>query len=113
MIEFDSFYRMIKQLDIIVDFDSANSFKKYLAEEGVLSLSNMDDIQRSTILINAEKFLELVRSICKSLFIHTSRPKVKLTSYNKKQLFHILGQKLQFQYSNKQYINLTGSKSKM
>lgn len=71
---------MIKQLDIIVDFDSANAFKKYLGEEGVLTLSNLNDIEKSFLLIRAEKFLDLVRGICKDLYIPTSRPKIKLTS---------------------------------
>jgi hypothetical protein len=76
----DKFIRLLKQYDISCDLEEIHALKLYFAQEGVLDLSNRENISESQIVINNEKLLSLLRTICQDLYIPVTAPKEKVTS---------------------------------
>jgi len=65
----------LREYSINYNNENFNEFKLWLAQEGVLDLTNKENISQGTTYIVADRLLRVLRKTCQELYIPITLPK--------------------------------------
>jgi len=64
----------LKQYSIAFNFEKFNEFKLWLAQEGILDISNKQNVSEGITFIALDRLLRSLRKTCQDLYIPTTIP---------------------------------------
>jgi len=80
-INFEDFKKFLKQYSIGFNYEKFNEFKLWLAQEGILDISNRQNVSEGITFIALDRLLRTLRKTCQDLYIPITIPnKANLTA---------------------------------
>ena len=72
---FENFQKFLKQYNVKYEQNDFNDMKLWLAQEGILELSDRENLAEAKSYIAVDKLLSSLRQTCKALHIPVTAPK--------------------------------------